>query len=269
MSSEALDAVEALARAALADRDHRPLVLGLCGAQGSGKSTLANHLARRMGDAGVATAILSIDDLYHTRAKRLELARTIHPLFATRGPPGTHDIALGLATLAALDRGQAARLPRFDKAIDDRAPEPSWPCAPADTRLVILEGWCVGALPQPENALTVPVNALEAREDTDNRWRRAANAALGGDYQALFGRIDRLILLAAPGFEVVRGWRIEQEHDLARAAGPDASGVMSDAAIDRFIQHYERLTRHILAEMPPRADLVVRLNPERSVAGAR
>jgi D-glycerate 3-kinase len=39
---------------------------------------------------------------------------------------------------------------------------------------------------------------------------------------------------------------------------------MDAAGIARFIQHYERLTRHILAEMPARADLLVRLGADRS-----
>ena len=33
--------------------------------------------------------------------------------------------------------------------------------------------------------------------------------------------------------------------------------VMSDAEVDRFIAHYERITRHLLEEMPARADLVI------------
>jgi D-glycerate 3-kinase len=40
---------------------------------------------------------------------------------------------------------------------------------------------------------------------------------------------------------------------------------MSDAELVRFIQHYERLTRHTLIEMPGRADLVIRLAADRSV----
>jgi D-glycerate 3-kinase len=39
---------------------------------------------------------------------------------------------------------------------------------------------------------------------------------------------------------------------------------MDGAQLDRFVQHYERLTRHILAEMPGRADLVLHLAPDRS-----
>lgn len=235
-------------------------VIGLCGAQGSGKSTLAAGLAALFERESVPTAILSIDDLYLTRAERERLARDVHPLLRTRGVPGTHDIALGLSILDDLAAGRPASLPRFDKARDDRAPASDWAGASADTRLLILEGWCVGARPQPEAALAKPVNALERDEDPDGLWRRFANAALAGPYQHLFGRIDRLILLAAPGFDIVLRWRIEQEHRLRRAQG----GGMSDAEVARFIRHYERLTRHILAEMPGRADLVIPLAEDRS-----
>ncbi len=258
-----LAAVEAAVRDAMGRSVRRPFVLGICGAQGSGKSTLSEALADRLRARGVATAVLSIDDLYRTRAERAALARDVHPLFAVRGVPGTHDVALGLDILAALDAGRAAALPRFDKARDDRAPADAWETAPGDTALLILEGWCVGARPEAEAALAEPVNDLEREEDADGRWRRAVNAALAGDYQALFARLDLLVLLAAPGFEAVRDWRVEQEHGLARTAGAGAQGVMSDAEVERFIRFYERLTRHILAEMPDRADLVIRLGRDR------
>ena len=85
-----------------------PQVVGICGAQGSGKSTLVAALAERLAEEGIAAATLSLDDLYFTRAERLRLASEVHPLFATRGVPGTHDIALGLGVLDALARGEAA-----------------------------------------------------------------------------------------------------------------------------------------------------------------
>jgi len=108
------------------------------------------------------------------------------------------------------------------------------------------------------------VNALEASEDADGRWRRYVNDALSGEYQRLFAPIDFLVLLAAPSFDVVARWRTEQEREL-RAARPAGAAVMTDQQIDRFIQHYERLTRHILDEMPSRADLVLRLDENRRV----
>ncbi len=259
--SAVLDAV----RGALASGGHRPLVLGICGAQGSGKSTLARALVDAMTREGLAAAALSIDDLYLTRAERERLGREVHPLLRTRGPPGTHDIALGLATLAALGRGEPAALPRFDKAADDRCPQDDWPRAPAGCAVLVLEGWCVGARPQADVALAAPVNALEADEDPDGIWRGHANAALAGPYRPLFARIDLLLLLAAPGFDVVHRWRAQQEAELRLSAGPGAPGVMDEAAIVRFIAHYERLTRHILAEMPGRADVVVRLGEAREV----
>ncbi|MBW8754513.1 MAG: kinase, partial [Sphingomonadales bacterium] len=143
-------------------------------------------------------------------------------------------------------------------------PPAQWERAPAATELLILEGWCVGARPQAPDALRAPVNALEAQEDVDGTWRRYANDALAGRYQALFARIDVLVLLAAPNFEIVFDWRLQQEAELRARAGPDAPGLMDAAGVARFIQHYERLTRHILAEMPARADVVVRLAADRS-----
>lgn len=249
----------------LAAHGPQPLVVGICGAQGSGKTTLAGAVAEALRSHGAATAVLSLDDLYLTRAKRQRLARTVHPLFATRGVPGTHDVALGLAVLDSLARGNATALPRFDKSADDRAPREQWDSAPEGARVVLFEGWCVGAAPQGKEALIAPVNALEASEDPQGIWRGHADRALAGPYAELFERIDFLALLAAPGFEVVRGWREQQEAQLRERAGPDASGVMSPGEIERFIQHYERLTRHILHEMPARADMVVRLGPDRRV----
>jgi len=251
------DRVEATVRSALVASARRPLVIGLCGAQGSGKSTVAATVVARLQANGIAAATLSLDDLYLTRDARLALAATVHPLLATRGVPGTHDAALGLALFAAFDRGEAVRLPRFDKRADDRAPESDWMPVAAGLDVLIFEGWCVGAVPQRSADLAAPVNALERNEDADGRWRAHVNAALANhDYRALFARTDRLILLAAPGFDVVRGWRMEAER---RGGGP-----MRDRDVDRFVAHYERLTRFILAEMPARADLVIGLAADRS-----
>ena len=57
-----------------------------------------------------------------------------------------------------------------------------------------------------EAALAAPVNALERERDPGGRWRRAVNGALAGAYAQLFAPLDRLVLLAAPGFEIVRTW---------------------------------------------------------------
>lgn len=247
-----------------ANNGERLFTLGLSGAQGSGKSTLVTALAGRLAAQGLRVATLSLDDLYKSRAARLELADTVDPLFATRGAPGTHDVALGLATLDALARGEPVPLPRFDKAADEPLPRADWPKAPAQTQVLLFEGWCLGAKPQAQGDLVQPVNALERDADPAGRWRRHANSALAADYQTLFARIDKLVLLAAPDWAVVALWREQQEAELRRPGGP---AVMSPAQIGRFIQHYERLTRWVLDELPARADLTVRLGPDREALG--
>lgn len=245
----------------------RPYVVGLCGAQGSGKSTLTAVVRRMLEERGLNVAALSLDDLYLTRLERLGMARDVHPLFGVRGPPGTHDVGLGLAILAALARPGAVAIPAFDKGADDRRPPEDWPIFEGPADVVLYEGWCVGARAQPDEALVEPLNALERDDDPDGVWRRHANAVLAGPYQALFARIDLLILLAAPGFDAVLAWRREQEAKLrARLAREGGGGrAMDDAQVGRFIAHYERLTRWILVEMPARADIVLAMDADRRI----
>lgn len=246
--------------------DHLMLV-GLCGAQGSGKTTAAAVLVELLARENLRAIAVSIDDFYLPRATRTELAQHVHPLLRTRGVPGTHDVELALATIESLAGEEPTLVPVFDKAIDDRLPRKAWREAPGRHRVVILEGWCVGARPQSAAQLAAPVNSLERDEDATGIWRGYVNTALAGPYRALFDRLSPLVLLAAPSFEVVRGWRGEQERKLrervARAGG-DASRVMDDAQLLRFISHYERVTRHILAEMPARADHLIALDRQRT-----
>lgn len=239
------------------------VVVGICGSQASGKSTLTAVLQRLLEARGLRVAALSLDDIYLTRAQRRGLGEKVHPLLATRGVPGTHDVGLGLTLLRDLRRPGAVELPAFDKASDDRKPGERVE-GPAD--VVLFEGWCVGARAQPAEALVEPINALERDRDPDCVWRSYVNTSLAGPYKALFGELDLLVLLQAPGFEVVADWRIEQERKLRERLardGGDASRVMSDEQVRGFIAHYERLTRWILREMPGRADIVIRLDAAR------
>jgi D-glycerate 3-kinase len=260
------DAIASWRREAL-----RPIVVGVCGPQGSGKSTLCAVVVALLEARNLRATVLGLDDLYLPKARRETMAAAIHPLFKTRGPPGTHEVALGLRLLEALTSDGPAEdvaLPTFDKASDDRRAPDQWPRIKTPVDVVLFEGWCVGAQPQASAALAAPINALETEEDPAGRWRASVEAALAGPYQTLFGRLDRLILLKAPSFEQVYTWRAEQEAALAASldAAPDPSRrIMAPEELRRFIMHYERLTRHILAEMPSRADVVVELGAGREV----
>ena len=241
--------------------DRRPWVIGINGAQGSGKSTLCLFLELLLKPRGLRAVSLSIDDLYLTRAEREQLAREVHPLFATRGVPGTHSPALGMDVIEAVLAGHTFDLPRFDKAQDDRAAQGERISGPVD--VLLFEGWCVGAKPQDAAALAQPVNALEAEEDADLVWRSVVNHWLKEDYARLFDQLDMLVMLKVEDFEAVRRNRSLQEEKL-RARHPDAPGLMDDAQLARFLAQYERLTRHILEEMPARADYVFPIGPDQS-----
>jgi len=238
----------------------RCAVVGLCGAQGSGKTTIARYVVRLLEQRGMRAVAPSLDDFYLTHDARQRLAKEVHPLLAVRGPPGTHDVGMAGAAIDQLRSKGKVSLPRFDKAADTRAPRATWPTVASPVDVIILEGWCVGAVSQGRAALATPVNDLERDEDPKAVWRTYVNDQLDGPYQALFGKLHDLVLLEAPSFEVVAGWRAEQEAKL-RAKG---AGGMEPAEIARFVAHYERLTRWILSEMPARADWVVTLDTKRN-----
>ncbi|MCB1567895.1 MAG: kinase [Xanthomonadales bacterium] len=249
------------------ERAGAPFVLGVSGLQGSGKSTLARQLL----DAASphAAVCVSLDDVYLSRAARLTLARTQHPLLATRGVPGTHDVALLMRVLDELPRASVlrpVRLPRFDKGRDDTLQPSAWPSVDQPPRLIVLEGWCLGVPAQADAALIEPINALEAEEDRDGRWRRYVNAQLRAAYAELWQRVDHWVVLQAPDFEVVSRWRDQQERALRERQAPQA---MDTQALARFIAHYERLSRHALAVLPERADTLVRLDAQREVLELR
>ena len=251
-------------------RPDRPALIGVAGAQGSGKTYVCQLLetANRP-----RFAHFSLDDVYLTKAQREAKARDVHPLFATRGPPGTHDLALandildrlmtppplegdGVRGWGAASAASDVRLPCFDKRADDRAPENTWPVFNGKPEAILFDGWCVGALPDDLGA--APINALEANEDADGRWRNAVRDTLATDYQAFFDRFDANVYLQAPNWEIVRQWRGQQEEQtLGRKLTAD-----EDAKLDRFLMFYERITKSMMAGRH-RAAHVVKLDEGR------
>lgn len=240
---------------------HGVRVYGIAGLQGSGKSTLAAQVAALGAQRGWNVAVLSIDDVYLDRPERQALAREVHPLLATRGPPGTHDVALACAVVDALSTGSDIALPRFDKIADRRLPMHAWPRS-GRADLVLLEGWLNQVPPQHDAALARPVNALERDEDPDGTWRAYCNASLGRDYPALWARIGRALFLQPPGFDVVPEWRWQQEQAL-QAANP-ARRAMDQAQVRRFVQFFERTSRQALETLPAIADRVVPIDAARA-----
>ncbi|WP_133500311.1 kinase [Cognatilysobacter terrigena] len=235
-------------------------VFAIAGAQGCGKSTLATRMVEAARSRGVRAVSVSLDDAYLDRPQRLALARAVHPLLATRGPPGTHDVGLMVEMLDALDDGRPVALPRFDKLTDRRIPARDWPRVDR-CDLAIVEGWCLKVPAEDDAGLLTPLNAIERDEDAHGVWRRCCNDALRLDYPALWSRLPRLLYLQPPSFDVVPQWRWQQECE-ALAARPGTTG-MSRLEVDRFVQLFERVTRRGMATLPAIADHVVRLDTQR------
>jgi len=141
---------------------------GIQGSQGSGKSTCASFLKLILEtEYDLRVVVSSIDDFYLTREERQRLAKTVHPLFVTRGVPGTHDIQLLLDVFDAAKKEKGFTLPVFDKAKDDRADTGQFQVVSGGVDIVILEGWCVGIPAQNSEELNAPINELEKKEDPD------------------------------------------------------------------------------------------------------
>ena len=239
---------------------HPCRVYGITGLQGCGKSTLAAQIVDLGSASGLSVVALSIDDFYLGRRERLRLGHRVHPLLATRGPPGTHDMALACATLDALREGRPATLPHFDKIADRRLPPARWTKVERKPDLIVFEGWFLKVPPEDADALRDPLNDLEREADPDGVWRGYCNRALAG-YAPLWQRIDRLMFLQGPGFEVVPEWRWQQE--VALQAAHPRRNAMQRAAVDRFVLFFERVSRQALRTLPGIADRTVRLDAER------
>lgn len=264
-----------------------PVFLGINGCQGSGKSTLAallNHYLSTEPQLNVVN--LSLDDFYLSQNARQSLAEDVHPLLATRGVPGTHDIDLLHTVLKCLKNGQRIALPRFDKSQDNPFPRVDWLLSPAQVDVVIIEGWCWGVAAEQEDSLENPVNLLERIQDQDAIWRRYVNQQLQQYYQPLYAFMDKWLMLKAPSFDCVKHWRWQQEQKLAekvsalqsendigkaisktasKPSNPIENKVMTHEQVMSFISYFQRLTEHGLTTLPPECDLVFSLDEQRQI----
>lgn len=237
------------------------LTVGISGSQGSGKTTLTRALAGILADRyGLRVVQFSIDDIYKTKAERAAMAAEIHPLFATRTLPGTHDIALGLQVFTSLKQGGETAIPFFDKSVDDRRPQTGWTIFKGQPDVILFEGWCLGAQPaENKTELEMPLNDFERDHDPDGTWRQAIDLYLHRDYPALWNEIDRLIFIKIPDFDCVFRWRKQQEAETF-AHAPEQG--MGDEDIRRFTGQAERITRRNLAILPAKADMTLHIGED-------
>ncbi|MBS2024530.1 MAG: hypothetical protein JST92_19185 [Deltaproteobacteria bacterium] len=221
----------------------RPVIVGINGPQGSGKSTLAALLVQALHARGLTALALSVDDFYLTHAEQRALAAA-HPgnrALEFRGYPGTHDVALGTATLTSLLAGKATPLPRYDKSAHagrgDRAPASTWSASPAGLEVILFEGWMLGFRPVPSVPadLEVPNQRLPA-------------------YDAWTSRLDTCIAMKAGSLDDIVRWRVDSE----RARRDRGETALSDAEardyIERFLPAYRAWANTVEAEVTLQLD---------------
>ena len=242
-------------------KDSKTKIIGLSGGQGSGKSTITEILKFILKKRyGLALCIFSIDDFYKTKTERKKMSKKIHPLFLTRGVPGTHDVKLINKTFKNLKRKvfKPVLIPKFDKLTDDRFKKSQWTKVKKPPHVIIFEGWCVGARHQKINMLKRSLNLIEKKYDPDLKWRKKVNNHLKGHYKKLFKKIDKLVYLKAPSFNHIFQWRLLQEQKLKLTS--KNKGTMSKSKIREFIMFYERITKQMMKDFSKISDLTIFLD---------
>ncbi|MBN3925272.1 glycerate kinase [Nostoc sp. NMS4] len=214
-------------------QSERPLIQGILGGQGTGKTTMSKVLILILDHLGYRTVSLSLDDLYKTYSDRLVLTQQ-DPRLIWRGPPGTHDIDLGLNVLEQIRQLQSpVMLPRFDKSACGGAGDRTTSEMVTDVDILLFEGWFVGVRPIDPNLFdTAPPPIVT---DEDRAFARDINLRLH-DYLPLWERLDSLILLYPSDYRCSLEWRKQAEQQMI-AAGKSG---MSNAEIEQFVNYFWR-----------------------------
>jgi len=245
----------------------KTLLLGLSASQGSGKTTIAAILRiilKIFFKRNVC--VVSIDDFYKKLSDRKKMAKQNHPLFKTRGVPGTHDTHLIHCFFKSVKgrKFKKIKIPRFDKATDDRMKKNKWYYIKKKPEIVIFEGWCVGAKPENNSSLRKPINHLEKYEDQDLVWRKFVNEKLKKEYKKIFSMIDHYIFMKAPSFKIVFKWRLLQENKLKKKYNKRKK-IMSYNEIKKFIMFYQRITLQMIKDLGKSAAIVIFLKKNHEI----
>lgn len=210
---------------------NRGLIQGFLGGQGTGKTTLTTTLALILKQLGHQTAFLSIDDLYLPYHDRLELQKS-DPRLIRRGPPGTHDTQLGLQVLNQFQQNQfPIDLPRFDKSAYNGAGDRTVSQRIDQADILLFEGWFVGVRPIDSVRFETAPSPIDT--ESDRAFARDMNDRLH-DYLPLWERLDRLIVLYVPDYQLSKQWRKQAEHKMIA----EGKTGMSDAEIDEFVDYF-------------------------------
>ena len=246
-----------------------PYIVGLAGGQGAGKTTITSIISiilRKYFKLNVF--VISIDDFYKTRKERYLLSKKIHPSLITRGVPGTHDINIMLDFFkkAKSKKFKSLKLPKFNKAIDDRYKKKFWYSIKKKPDVIIFEGWCVGAKAEKNNTLKKAINSLEKMDDKKLIWRKHVNNQLKSKYKKLYNQLNCLLFLKAKNFSLLQEWRLKQEKKLwLKNSKSSNNKIMNKKNVFKFMQTYQRVTQNMLRFAPKYASIILNLNSNHQI----
>ena len=234
----------------------------IAGSQGSGKSTLTTVLKLVLEKFyKKKVMLLSIDDYYLSKNKRLELSNKIHPLLITRGVPGTHNIAALKKDIINFQKKKFPIVaPLFNKLKDDISSKKK---IIKKAEILLLEGWCCGSPPISRDYLFKNINRLESTLDKNKAWRQYYNFQLQKDYKKVFSLFDKQIYIQAPSFTYISKWRYAQEE--SNALKSKGEKFMNKKDLHKFIQHYEKLTKWMIKTMPAKADMLIKIDKNQKI----
>jgi len=247
----------------------KPYIVGLSGGQGSGKTTISSIISiilRKYFKLNVF--VISIDDFYKTRKERYLLSKKVHPLLITRGVPGTHDanIMLDFFKRTKRKKFKSFKLPKFNKAIDDRCNKNLWYLIKKRPDIIIFEGWCVGAKAEKTNTLKKSINSVEKFKDKELTWRRYVNRQLQSKYKKLYDQLNCLLYINSNNFGLLTKWRIKQEKKLRlKNKRSNSHKIMSNKEVISFMQTYQRVTKNMLKTLPKYASIILNLNTNHQI----
>jgi len=241
-----------------------PLMIGLAGGQGSGKTTISSILTLILQKYFKLNVFkVSIDDFYKTRKDRKSLSKNKHSLLMTRGVPGTHDVDLMLKFFKKVKSKnfKGLKVPKFNKAIDDRYKKSLWYKLKSKPDIIIFEGWCVGARAQKASQLKKPINFIEKTYDQKAKWRTHVNNQLKTKYKDLFKQLDGLLYLKAKNFNLLKEWRLKQERKLwIQTKIKKNLKIMSSEDVINFMQTYQRITQQMFKDALKSSSIIMNLN---------
>ena len=231
------------------------LKIGISGAQGSGKSRFSIILKILIESIiNKKVLILSIDDFYLTLKEREKLSNNIHPLFITRGVPGTHDINLINKIINNIELGNLKniKIPIFSKNLDDRLKKNIKISYIPD--IIIIEGWCINTSPLPRKILMKSINIIEKKFDKNYVWRQYYNNQLKNYYKDLFLKLNFNIFLKVPNYKKIFKWKQLQEKKLSK------NNIINQKKLKYFIMHYEKITKWMINNYYNTSDICLNIN---------